>query len=176
MKKAWAASFCRQKNRRSEVAMGPRPKHSWGLLRSGTFSHLSHVAVSRASSWAPRFKDLLKFRIRRNRKCFTEQSHSGHWLQMQTPGPSQMYWIWVTGGWAPGFGIYNNCCHPDSNAVECFRISFCKDTGSLTYMPRPHTRGWILSVANSENLPPGNILSAACKTPQAVQVDSMEKR
>lgn len=131
----------------------------------------SHVASPEASS----LPDLLKFRIRGNVKCFTEHSHSGHWLQMQTPGPSPGNILNLSDwGLGPGFGIYNNCPHltlMQSNTLESVSV----DTGSPFYGETTHEKTESIVCRNPENLPPGNILSAACKTPQAVQVDSMEK-
>lgn len=142
MKKAWAASFCRQKNRRSRGCNGAKTKALLGA------SQIRHILSSQpcgcvkgfTAPEAPSFPDLLKFRIRRNVKCFTEQSHSGHWLQMQTPGPSPGNILNLSDwGLGPGFGIYNNCPHltlMQSNALESVSV----DTGSPFYAKTTHQK------------------------------------
>ena len=105
----------------------------------------------------------------------SRNSHSEHWLQMQTPGPSLGNILNLSDwGLGPGFGTYNNCPHltlMQSNTLESVSV----DTGSPFYGETTHEKAESILCRNPENLPPGNILSAACKTPQAVQVDSMEK-
>ena len=156
--------------------MGPRPKHSWGLLRSGTFSHLSHVAVSRASL-------LLRHQVS---QIYSSSESEGMWsasrnrvtqdtsYKCRLLGPARNILNLSDWGLGPGFGIYNNCPHltlTQSNALESVSV----DTGSPFHGETTHQKAESIVCRNPENLPPGNILSAACKTPQAVQVDSMEK-
>lgn len=73
-----------------------------------------------------------------------------------------------------GFGIFITVPQTtllQSNVLE----SVSPDIGSPFYGKTIHRKAESTACLNPENLPPGNILSAACKTPQAVKMGSMEK-
>lgn len=63
--------------------------------------------------------------------------------------------------------------------VSCPQITLKQsnvpDTASPFYVETTHRKAQSITGLNPESLPPGNILSATCKTPQADRMGSTEK-
>lgn len=99
----------------------------------------------------------------------------GHLSQMQNHGPCPR----VSGKlndweWGPGLGISSN--RPQMTLMQPAVLdSVSAGIGSPFYVETVHRKAKSIACLNPESLPPGNILSATCKAPQAVRKGGMDK-